>query len=114
MDATTTFESSKMSGSYPPVNDVLQLHGMSSSKLTVRTLTYEDDDSTAPSARRTFVLLEGNENALRFLAETILAHIATPICDLSLHPSGAGSAHFDPTSTAGIILHTLPCENGHY
>ena len=103
-----------MSGIYAAVSDKLQLHGSSSDKLTVRTLTYEDDDSISPTPTRTFVLLEGNENALRFLAETILAHIATRVCDLSLHPSGAGSAHFDPTSTVGIILHTLPCENEHY
>ena len=103
-----------MSGNDAAASDILRERGKSEDLLTVRTITYKDDDSTLDVSTQTFVLLEGSQSALRFLAETILAHIATPICDLSLHPSGAGRAHFTPASTAGIILHMLPCENGHY
>ena len=103
-----------MSGNYAAVGDILQEHGNSEDKLTVRTFTYRDDDPMLDAPTQTFVLLEGSQSALRFLAETILAHIDTPICDLNLHPLGAGSAHFSATSTAGIILHTLPCTDGHY
>ena len=103
-----------MSEGYAAVNDILSQHGDSGDKLTVRTFTYEGDDPTLDVPSQTFVLLEGSENALRFLAETILAHIKTPVCDLNLHPSGAGSAHFTPASTAGIILHKLPCTHGPY
>jgi hypothetical protein len=99
---------------YASVNEILDRHGSSEDKLTVRTVTYENDDPSLDASTQTFVLLEGNENALKFLAEMILAHLATPICDVSLHPLGAGSAHFSSTSTTGIILHKLPCADGHY
>jgi hypothetical protein len=98
-----------MSGAYDVLNEILRQHGDSGDKLTVRTFTNEDDDPTLDVPTQTFVLLEGSPEALRFLAETILAHLNTSACDLTMHPSGAGSAHFSATSTAGISLHTLPC-----
>jgi len=103
-----------MSGNYAVVNDILKQHGDSGDKLTVRTFTSESDDPNLDVSSQTFVLLEGSENALRFLAETILAHIKTSVCDLNIHPSSAGSAHFTSASTAGIILHKLPCTHGPY
>ncbi|RRA49357.1 hypothetical protein [Acidipila sp. EB88] len=103
-----------MSHNYAAVNDILQAHGASEDKLTVRVLTYEEDDLGCDRSPETFVLLEGTREALKFLAETILAHIETTVCDLTMHPLHAGSAHFSSTSTAGIILHTVPCANGPY
>lgn len=88
------------------VDDILSKHASSESKLTVRTFT--TDDKEFPQQ---YVLFEGDANALRFLAEFILAHVNSDVaCDWSLHPSGAGSVHFSSASTAGIFLHKLPCD----
>ena len=85
-------------------NEVLQKHSDSRSKLTVRTFS----DNETPEER--YVLLEGDETALKFLADLILAHLTSGTCNISLHPKAAGKVHFDPESTMGIYIHRLPCD----
>ncbi len=60
----------------------------------------------------TFVLLEGDKQALSFLGNLILKHLETDVCNLSLSPLGAGSSHFSTDSNVGIYLHRVPCEHG--
>lgn len=89
-----------------PVEVVLEQHSSSESKLTARLFTSEDDDFPLQ-----YVLLEGTPDALRFLAEFILAHVNSEVgCSWNLHPQGAGSAHFGGAATVGVFLHKLPCD----
>ncbi len=88
------------------VDNILEAHSLSNSRLTVRTFTTEDEDFP-----QQFVLLEGSSENLRFLGEFILAHVgAGSTCSWSLHPNGAGNVHFSNESTIGIFLHKLPCD----
>jgi hypothetical protein len=90
-------------------NVVMEAHASSSSKLTVRTFSEESDGLTEQ-----YVLLEGDPEALRFLAELILAHVNSDEgCGRFIHPNGPGSIHFDDKSTTGIYIHKLPCDLGH-
>jgi len=60
-----------------------------------------------------YVLIEGDSNALRFLAELILSQVDSNYgCNLDMHPSGAGSDHFTEHSNLGLYLHRLPCDYG--
>ena len=87
-------------------NDILQKHSASSSKLTVRTFVEESEGSAEQ-----FVLLENDAEALRFMAELILAHANSDEgCNRFIHPKGPGSAHFNMESTVGVYLHKLPCD----
>ena len=95
------------------ISELLGDHG-ETDKLTVSILTYPPDDSAMAASPETYTLLEGSPQSLRFLANVILAHLETDACNLTLHPTAAGYAHFDPASSSGIILHTLPCIHGHY
>ena len=58
------------------------------------------------------MLLEGDREALSFLAHLILAHLETDVCNVSVHPSGAGKSHFSEDSNIGVYIHRLPCEHG--
>jgi hypothetical protein len=81
----------------------------SSDKLTVRTFTKTDDDF--PDISDQYVLFEGSADSLRSLAEFILEHLRLDApCAASIHPNGAGSAHFSSEATVGIFLHRLPCD----
>jgi hypothetical protein len=98
----------KMAGSYSAVNQLLSEHADCGSRLRARTF------SPGPEARephQTFVLLEGNREALSFLAHLILAHLETDVCSVSLHPLGAGKSHFSEDSDIGVYIHRLPCEH---
>jgi hypothetical protein len=58
-----------------------------------------------------YVLIEGDKDALRFLADLILAQIDSDYgCNLDIHPNGAGSKHFSNASTSGIYVHRLPSD----
>jgi hypothetical protein len=98
-----------MSGPYNVVNQMLSEHGKGGSLLRVRTFSTTPEDS---EPAETYVLLEGDKEGLAFLARLIFAHLETDVCDLSLHPAGAGKSHFSADSNAGIYLHRLPCEHG--
>jgi len=90
------------------VNEVYVRNGERGSKITVRTFTTEAEEYPEKS-----VLLESDSDALRFLAELILAHVESDVdCYTHLHPKGAGSGHFTETSNLGIYLHKLPCQSG--
>ena len=95
------------------ISELLGDHG-EGEKLTVRILTYPPDDSDIAASPETYTLLEGTPQSLRFLANVIRTHVETDACNLTMHPTAAGNAHFDPASTSGIILQTLPCVHGPY
>jgi hypothetical protein len=87
-------------------NDVCEKHSASSSKLTIRTFAEDSRESSEQ-----YVLLEGDAEALRFMAELILAHVNSDEgCNRFIHPKGPGSVHFNMESTVGIYLHKLPCD----
>jgi len=72
--------------------------------LTVRMLKDEDDkDGHFP-----VVLIEGKANALKMLAELLLA-VSEESADggFSIEPFGAGSVHFSKSATLGIYIHSL-------
>lgn len=94
------------------VGEIVTAHGDSPSKLTVRAFTGKNDDlEDQDLAPQNYMLLEGNVESLRFLAELILAQVSSDsACTLHLHPNGAGSAHFADASTDGIIIRRLPCD----
>lgn len=88
------------------VETVLEKHSSSESKLTAKLFMSEDEQFPLQ-----YVLLEGTPDALRFLADFILAHIESDVgCNWDLHPQGAGSIHFSTRSNVGIYLHKLPCD----
>jgi hypothetical protein len=97
-----------MARSYEAVNRMLSEHGDSGSRLRVRTFSTTPENS---EPIETFVMLEGDKAGLAFLARLILAHLETDVCNLSLHPAGAGSLHFTTDSNTGIYLHRLPCDH---
>jgi hypothetical protein len=96
------------------VNELLKEHGGSASKINVRELVIdrrEADEVEEGLPAQSYVFIEGDTNALRFLAELILAQIDSDYgCELDIHPAGAGSSHFSPESTLGIYVHRLPCD----
>ena len=98
------------------VNQVLQAHNPESSKLTVKTFVLDRRDSSESAEDvpdESYVLIEGDADALRFLAELILAQVDSNYgCNLDMHPSGAGSNHFTDRSNLGLYLHRLPCDHG--
>jgi hypothetical protein len=58
------------------------------------------------------ILLEGNQEALEFLGNLLLAQANDELsCNKSIEPNGAGSALFSDTSNLGIYIHRLPCEH---
>jgi len=87
------------------LKEVIEKYAKNPSKLTVRTFVERGEIT------ETFVLLEGEVDALRFLGEAILAFAnSDPGCDWDIHPKGAGNIYFGRDSTAGIYLHKLPCD----
>jgi len=94
-----------MAGSYTAVNQLLSEHAGGGSRLRARTFSSTSDDCELPEA---FVLIEGDREALSFLAHLILAHLETDVCNVSLHPSGAGMSHFSEDSNIGLYIHRLP------
>jgi len=74
-------------------------------------VTKNDDPDDGDFSPENYVLIEGNSESLKFLAELILAQVGShSACTLHLHPNGAGSAHFANASTVGIFIHRLPCD----
>jgi hypothetical protein len=82
------------------LNHVLERHAKKRTNLTVKKLD------------RGTVLLEGDSEALRFLAELLLAHIEERDDGFQIGPLGPGSVFFTPESTLGIYVHRLPCTKG--
>jgi hypothetical protein len=94
------------------VNDVLEQHANSNTPLKLCLISEKGEGYC-----QDFALLEGSQEALRFVADLIYAHLESGHCELGLHPKGAGSAHLDEALTVGLILHSLPCDispDNHY
>ncbi len=88
---------------------VIEKYADSPLKLTVR--TFVEPAEGQEDRPQTFVLFEGEANALRFLGEAIIAFVDSDVgCHWDIHPTGAGCAYFDKDSTAGIYLHKMPCD----
>ena len=97
------------------LSQVLQARNSESSKLTVKTFVVdrrEPGETVEDVPGESYVLIEGDRDALRFLAELILAQVDSDYgCNLEMHPSGAGSNHFTVgCSNLGLYLHRLPCD----
>ena len=87
------------------LKEVIEKYADNPSKLTVRTFKERGEIT------ETFVLLEGEAAALRFLGEAILAFANSDSgCNWDIHPKGAGNIYFGRDSTAGIYLHKTPCD----
>jgi hypothetical protein len=57
-----------------------------------------------------YLLLEGTEEALRFLGELFIAQSEfTKDCGFEIAPDGPGSDLFKEGSDTGIYIHRLPC-----
>lgn len=68
--------------------------------LEIQLLQDEDEDDA------TMVLIQGNPDALKLLAELLTAVAEGPENDgFSISPFGAGSTHFSPESKLGIYIH---------
>ncbi len=64
---------------------------------------------------RDTILIEGDDDALEFLGQLVLAHSRADKyadCKIKLHPKCAGSAWFTKESKLGFYLHKLPCSEG--
>ena len=80
-------------------NDVLKTYAEKQVKLTIRLL--DEDD----------VLIEGSSEALEFLGNLLLAHVADKEDGRHIGPNAAGNVFFTPESTKGIYIHRLPCSS---
>lgn len=81
-------------------NDICEHYANKGTKLTVRLL---DDDT---------VLIEGSDDALKFLGELIVAHVENEGDGLHIGPNAAGNVFFTTRSTLGLYLHRTPCRSG--
>ena len=57
----------------------------------------------------TYVLIEGDKAAFRFLARLFDAHAQADDCGFQIGPKCAGKARFKKGSSLGLYLHRLPC-----
>jgi hypothetical protein len=56
-----------------------------------------------------YVLIEGDRNAFKFLARLFDAHAEADDCGFHIGPKCAGNAWFKKGSSLGLYLHKLPC-----
>lgn len=86
------------------VNEVLEEHSESESKIKVRLLPPDEFEQVG------YVLIEGDKGALQFLSRLLLAQSEQmPDCSLQVHPNGSGEIHFESSSNLGIYIHVIPC-----
>jgi hypothetical protein len=57
----------------------------------------------------TYVLIEGDKAAFKFLARLFEAHATADDCGFQMAPNNAGNARFKKGSSLGLYLHRLPC-----
>jgi hypothetical protein len=57
----------------------------------------------------TYVLIEGDKDAFKFLARLFSAHAEAEDCGFDIGPKAAGRAWFKRGSKLGLYLHRLPC-----
>jgi hypothetical protein len=58
---------------------------------------------------RSYVLIEGDRKAFKFLSDLFHAHARGKDCGFHIAPRAAGSAFFKKSSELGLYLHRLPC-----
>jgi len=84
-------------------DDICEFYAEKKVDLTIRILEVEDEDEDEE-----LVLIEGRRDALKFLAELLLAVSEESADDgFSISPIGAGSIHFSESATLGIYIHSL-------
>jgi hypothetical protein len=83
-------------------NEVLSRYLQCSVELSTSLLENDDEDPYP------MILIEGKQNALRMLAELLLAVSDDRVCNsISISPNGAGSFHFKDTAKIGIYINRL-------
>jgi len=85
-------------------DDICKFYATQKVDLTIRMLEDdEDEDGQYP-----MILIEGKSNALKMLAEILLA-VSDETVDggFFISPFGAGSAFFSKSATLGIYIHSL-------
>src|SRR5579863_6765598 len=61
---------------------------------------------------RSYVLIEGDRKAFKFLSDLFRAHARGNGCGFQIGPHGAGNAFFNKESSEfGLYLHRLPCSD---
>jgi hypothetical protein len=58
----------------------------------------------------TYVLIEGDKDAFKFLARLLDAQAEANACGFQIGPKGAGRARFKKGSSLGLYLHRIPCD----
>lgn len=94
------------------LRSMLESHAAKSTKLTVQIFSADrtEPGEDEPTPVEDYVLIEGDDDSLRFLGELLMAFAAGDLgCSFDLHPKGAGSAHFSEASTLGLYFHKKPC-----
>jgi hypothetical protein len=87
------------------MNDLLQQHVGSHSKLLIEVIKNSDVDSEGQVCEQTYAVIKGTPESLRFLGELLIRFASEDHgSTFFIHPSGPGSAHFDSASTCGIYL----------
>jgi hypothetical protein len=92
---------------------LLEAHASKLAKLTVRKIAVDRNElnDIEPIPIQDYVLVEGDNDSLRFLGELLIAFSDGDFgCRFNLHPQGAGSAHFSDASDMGIDFHKIPCD----
>jgi hypothetical protein len=85
---------------------------LSSNEHKVRTTlsSYKDPET---GLIQQFVLVEGDSDTFQFLSQLFSAMAAPDEeCGRTIHPTGAGSAHFAEGSNLGLMLHRSDCPVG--
>jgi hypothetical protein len=82
-------------------DDVCARYADRSVGLTVKLIEADEPDESST------VLVEGKPEALRMLAELLLAVADEPGDGFSISPDGAGSVHFSSQATLGVYLRRL-------
>jgi hypothetical protein len=91
------------------LKEVIEKYSENPSKITIR--TFDEPADEPGDMPETYVLIEGESEALRFLGEAILGFVnSNSGCNWDIHPNGAGNIYFSADSTAGVYLHKIPCD----
>lgn len=84
------------------------MRALADTGVVLRTTMLKVEEGNTP-----VLLIEGDRRSLTFLAEVILAQasFSEVDCGFEISPGGPGSSFFDPRSTVGVYIHSLPCQN---
>ena len=95
-----------LSGVTGSVHDLFKAYSGKGAALNIRILALEPGEEGVPS-----VLIEGDKNAILFLADLMLAQTLDSDCGVGISPTGPGNVFFSRQSELGIYVHVLPCKN---